>query len=148
MIVAEKTVQTFRNTLGELPATRRVLEAQLEQQQAGVATTKLELAKTEIVAPFTMRLREVNAALEQVVTGGQALIVGDGIDVFEIPAQVPVGSLGSLLPPRNPTSRGRSRGRRRGWSRSRRSCASRARGCSGRGRASSAGSAGSTRTRG
>ncbi|MCY0987845.1 hypothetical protein OV203_11970 [Nannocystis sp. ILAH1] len=102
VIVAEKTVQTFRNTLGELPATRRVLEAQLEQQQAGVATTKLELAKTEIVAPFTMRLREVNAALEQVVTGGQALIVGDGIDVFEIPAQVPVGSLGSLLPPRKP----------------------------------------------
>ncbi|MCY1054532.1 hypothetical protein [Nannocystis sp. SCPEA4] len=102
VITAEKTVQTFRNTLSELPATRRVLEAQLEQQQAGVATTKLSLAKTEIVAPFTMRLREVNAALQQVVTGGQALIVGDGIDVFEIPAQVPVGSLGSLLPPRKP----------------------------------------------
>jgi len=102
VITAEKTVQTYRNTLGELPATRRVLEAQLEQQQAGVATTRLSLAKTEIVAPFSMRLREVNAALQQVVTGGQALIVGDGIDVFEIPAQVPVGSLGSLLPPRKP----------------------------------------------
>lgn len=100
VITAEKTVQTFRNTLGELPATRRVLEAQLEQQQAGVATTKMELAKTEIVAPFTMRLREVNAAAQQVVSGGQVLVVGDGIDVFEVPAQVPVGSLGTLLPPR------------------------------------------------
>lgn len=102
MIAAEKTVQGHRNTLGELPASRRVLEAQLEQQQAGVATTRMDLAKTEIVAPFTMRLREVNVSLQQAVSGGQALIVGDGIDVFEIPAQIPVGSLGPLLPPRAP----------------------------------------------
>lgn len=102
MIAAEKTVQAHRNTLGELPATRRVLEAQLEQQQAGVATTSMNLARTEIVAPFTMRLREVNVSLQQAVSGGQALVVGDGIDVFEIPAQVPVGSLGPLLPPRAP----------------------------------------------
>lgn len=100
VITAEKTVQGHRNTISELPASRRVLEAQLEQQQAGVATTRMELARTEIVAPFTMRLREVNVGLQQVVSGGQVLIVGDGIDVFEIPAQVPVGSLGTLLPPR------------------------------------------------
>lgn len=99
-ISAEKTVQSHRNTLGELPATRKVLEAQLEQQQAGVATTQMTLSKTEIVAPFTMRLREVNVGLQQVVSGGQVLIVGDGVDVFEIAAQVPVGSLGPLLPPR------------------------------------------------
>lgn len=100
VITAEKTVQGFRNTLGELPATRKVLEAQLEQQQAGVATTQMTLTKTEIVAPFTMRLREVNVGLQQVVSTGQALIVGDGVDVFEIPAQIPVGSIGTLLPPR------------------------------------------------
>lgn len=99
-LAAEKTVQGHRNTLGELPATRRVLEAQLEQQQAGAATSRLTLTKTEIVAPFTMRLREVNVALQQVVSGGQVLLVGDGVDVFEIAAQVPVGSLGALLPPR------------------------------------------------
>src|SRR5690606_14391526 len=77
-------------------------EAQLEQQKAGVATSQIALAKTEIVAPFTMRLREVNIGPQQVVSAGQVLIVGDGIDVFEIPAQVPVGSLGPLLPPRAP----------------------------------------------
>lgn len=104
VIAAEKTVQAHRNTLGELPATRRVLEAQLEQQQAGVATTRLELAKTEITAPFTMRLREVSVALQQAVSGGQVLVIGDGIDVFEIPAQVPVGSIGALVGPRPPAS--------------------------------------------
>lgn len=102
VITAEKVVQGHRNTLSELPATRRVLEAQLEQQQAGVATSKITLAKTEVVAPFTMRLREVSVALQQTVTGGQVLLVGDGIDVFEIPAQVPVGAIGQLLPPRDP----------------------------------------------
>ncbi|HEY8379435.1 MAG TPA: hypothetical protein VIK91_23245, partial [Nannocystis sp.] len=100
VITAEKTVQSYRNTLAELPAQRRVLEAQLEQQEAGVATTRLDLAKTEITAPFTMRLREVNVGLQQAVSGGQVLVVGDGIDVFEIPAQVPVGSLGPLMGPR------------------------------------------------
>lgn len=49
-----------------------------------------------------MRLREVNVGLQQVVSGGQVLVVGDGIDVFEIPALVPVGSLGALLPPHPP----------------------------------------------
>lgn len=28
------------------------------------------------------------------------MLIGDGVDVFEIPAQIPVGSLGPLLPPR------------------------------------------------
>ncbi|HET6581851.1 MAG TPA: TolC family protein [Nannocystaceae bacterium] len=100
ILTAEKAVQGYVNTLAELPASRRVLEAQLEQQEAGVATTRKDLAKTEIVAPFTMRLREVNVELEQVVTAGAVLVVGDGIDAFEIPAQIPVGSLGALRPDR------------------------------------------------
>ncbi len=102
LISAEKAVQGYRNTLNELPASRRVLQAQLEQQEAGVATTRLDLARTEIVAPFTMRLREVNVGLQQVVGAGTVLLIGDGVDVFEIPAQIPVGSLGPLLPPRPP----------------------------------------------
>jgi hypothetical protein len=100
VIAAEKAVQGYRNTISELPVSRRVLEAQLEQQQAGVETTQMDLARTEIVAPFTMRLREVNVGLQQGASAGQVLVIGDGIDVFEIPAQVPVGSLDPLMPPR------------------------------------------------
>lgn len=102
VLSAEKTVQGYRNTISELPVSRRVLEAQLLQQQAGVATTQLDLARTEVVAPFTMRLREVNVGLQQSASAGQVLVIGDGIDVFEIPAQVPVGSLGPLMPAREP----------------------------------------------
>ncbi len=103
VIAAEKAVQGFLNTIAELPSSRRILEAQLEQQQAGVATTRIGLAKTEIVAPFTMRLREVNVSREQVTSNGQVLVIGDGIDVFEIPTQVPLGSLGPLMTPRPET---------------------------------------------
>jgi multidrug resistance efflux pump len=105
VLMAQKAVQGYRNSLAELPVSRRVLEAQLEQQEAGVQTTRIDVAKTEIVAPFTMRLREVNVAAQQLVSAGQVLIIGDGVDVFEIPAQVPFGSLEPLLPPRPATPR-------------------------------------------
>lgn len=99
VIAAEKAVQGYQNTLAELPASRRVLSAQLEQQLAGVATTQIDLSKTQIVAPFTMRLREVNVSPHQVVTAGAVLVVGDGVDAFEIAARVPMGSLSQLRPP-------------------------------------------------
>ena len=97
LLNTEKAVQAIQNTLVELPASRRVLQAQLEEYEAGVEGAKLELAKTEIVAPFTMRLREVNAALHQAVSAGEVLVVGDGVDVVEIPAHLPIGTIGPLL---------------------------------------------------
>src|SRR5690606_17537501 len=100
---AEKAVQAIKNTLVELPASRRVLQAQLEELETGVKGAQLELSKTEIVAPFTMRIREANVALHQAVAAGEVLVVGDGVDVVEVPTQLPVGTLGPLL-------RGRSGG--------------------------------------
>lgn len=106
VITAEKSVQSYKNTLAELPASRRVLSAQLEQQLAGVATTQIDLSKTEIVAPFTMRLREVNVSLHQVVTTGTVLVVGDAVGAFEIAARLPMGSLSQLRPPPPPREPG------------------------------------------
>lgn len=100
VLAAEKSVQTLENTLVELPASRRVLEATLEQQQVGVEGARIDLAKTEVVAPFTMRIREVSATLHQAVSAGQVVVIGDGIDAVEIPAQMPVGTIGPLLAPR------------------------------------------------
>ncbi len=105
VLTAKKSVQSYTNALAEIPSSRQVLQAQLQQQEAGVETTKLEAAKTEIVAPFTMRLRQVDVVLDQAVSAGTVLVVGDGIDVVEIPARIPVGALGPLLP-RRPTFTG------------------------------------------
>jgi len=107
VLSAERSVQSFKNTLSELPASRRVLQANLEQVQAGVAGANLDLARTEIVAPFTMRIREVHAIDGQAISSGQVLVVGDAVDIMEVPAQLPLASVTPLMPPR-----GQRRGRR------------------------------------
>lgn len=100
VLAAQKSVQSLENTLLELPASRRVLEAQIAQQEAGVEGARKDLAKTEVLAPFTMRIREVNASLHQAVGAGQVVVVGDGIDVMEVAAHMPVGTIGPLMGPR------------------------------------------------
>ncbi|MCX4246497.1 efflux RND transporter periplasmic adaptor subunit [Paraliomyxa miuraensis] len=103
VLAAEKTVVSVQNTLAELPASRRVLQAQLEQLEAGVVGADLQLSRTEVVAPFTMRVREVSATVGQAVSSGAILVVGDGVQAVEVTAKLPVGAIDPLLPPRDPS---------------------------------------------
>ncbi|MCA9715064.1 MAG: TolC family protein, partial [Myxococcales bacterium] len=96
LLSAERSVLSYKNTLSELPASRKVLEANLQQYKAGVKGAALELARTEVIAPFTMRLREVNAIEGQAVSAGQVLVVGDAVDVMEVPAQFSIASITPL----------------------------------------------------
>lgn len=64
----------------------------------------MDLARTEVVAPFTMRIQQLNASLHQAVSSGQVVLVGNGIDVMEIPAQLLVGAIGPLLGRRKSTT--------------------------------------------
>ncbi|PRQ09718.1 efflux RND transporter periplasmic adaptor subunit [Enhygromyxa salina] len=97
---AEKSVVALKNTLEELPAARRVLRAQLEEVNAGVTGAEIVLARTKIVAPFTMRLRELNVTTGQSVSSGQIVVVGEGLDVLEVTARLPIGGIDPLLPER------------------------------------------------
>lgn len=94
-----QTVQSYENTLAELPGDRRSLRAQLDQYEAGVQTAELDVARTEIEAPFDVRIRSANVELSELVTVGATLAEGDGIDVAEVPAQFSIGSLQPLIPP-------------------------------------------------
>ncbi|MCA9693135.1 MAG: hypothetical protein KC636_26300 [Myxococcales bacterium] len=96
VLSAERSVLSIKNTLAELPASRKVLEANLEQYRAGVKGADLELTRTELVAPFTMRIREVNAIEGQAISAGQVLVIGDAVDVMEVPAQLPIASVTPL----------------------------------------------------
>ncbi|MCA9689312.1 MAG: biotin/lipoyl-binding protein [Myxococcales bacterium] len=98
VLAQEKVVQSLKNTLQELPANRRVLEAQIKQQKAGLATASRDIARTELVAPYDVRIREVRTSLQEVVGGGQVLAVADSLDRAEIPAQFSIGVLRPLLP--------------------------------------------------
>ncbi len=104
LLTAQKAVRQLENTIRELPASRRVLEAQLAQQNTGVEGARMDLAHTEVVAPFTMRIQQLNAGLHQAVSSNQVVLVGNGIDVMEVPAQFPVGAIGPLLKRREPAT--------------------------------------------
>ncbi len=99
---AEKAVNAIKVTLAQLPASRKVLEAQLAQQQSGVKGAEMNVERTVVVAPFTMRVRQVGATLHQAVGSGALLLVGESEDLMEVPAHLPVGAIGALLGPRAP----------------------------------------------
>jgi multidrug resistance efflux pump len=100
VLSAQKSVVSLQNTLAELPAARRILEAQLEEVDAGVSGAELVLTHTKIVAPFTMRIAELNVTTGQSVSSGQVLLVGEGLDKLEVTARLPIGGIDPLLPPR------------------------------------------------
>lgn len=101
VLTQETSVQTLKNTLAEIPTSRRALRAQIQQYEAGVAGAQLDIDRTEIVAPFDVRIRSVDVELSELVSVGTVLAQGDGIDIAEVPAQFPIGSLQPLIPARS-----------------------------------------------
>jgi RND family efflux transporter MFP subunit len=92
-----QSVQNLRNTLNLIPAERKLLEAQLARDRAQLASVRRDLERTTILSPFAGRVAEVKAELAEYVRQGDVLAAIDGIDVAEIPAQVPMGKLGALI---------------------------------------------------
>ena len=98
VLVGEQAVQNLRNSMNLLPAERSVLEATLDQLKAQLETARRNLARTTIVAPFDCRVAEVNVEMAQFAAQGKVLVVADSLDVAEVTAQVPIGTLLTLLP--------------------------------------------------
>ena len=106
----EQALQNLRNSMNLLPAERSVLEATLDQLGAQLETARRNLERTTIVAPFHCRIAEVNVEQAQFAAQGKVLVVADSLDVAEVTAQVPVGTLLTLLPADlRPAARSRSR---------------------------------------
>ena len=94
-----QSVQSLRNTLNLIPAERDVLNAQRAQNQTRLEAAHLDLARTEVVAPFDARIAEVNVEATQYTGLGKVLAVADDIAVAEVTAQIPLGRLINLIPP-------------------------------------------------
>ena len=99
VLVGEQALQNLRNAMSLLPAERSVLEATREQLEAQLETARRDLSRTTIHAPFHCRIAEVNVEKAQFAARGKVLVVADSLDVAEVTAQVPVGSLLPLMPP-------------------------------------------------
>ncbi len=92
-----RSVQELQNTLGVVPSRRARLDAQTTRTNTVLARAKRDLEKTDIVAPFDMRIGSVHVERHQFVATGQPLVSADDIGQAEITAQIPISSFRRLL---------------------------------------------------
>lgn len=90
VLSARSKVTEIENQLALNAAERAVLQTQR-------ASSARSLEFTTLTAPYDIRIGEVSAELGQVVTRGQTLLTGEGIEAVEIAAQFSIGRIGPLL---------------------------------------------------
>jgi RND family efflux transporter MFP subunit len=90
MLSTRMAVQTLRNTLALIPTRRSVLEATVDRAQR-------DLERTEIRAPFTLRVADLAIEAHQYVGVGQSLFEGDDVERVEVEAQFALSTLRRLF---------------------------------------------------
>jgi multidrug efflux pump subunit AcrA (membrane-fusion protein) len=99
LLAKKQKLQELENTLNLIPAERGVLEAKHAQSRARLEVARLDLERTTVTAPFTLRVGPVHVETDQFVRKGEVMAEGSGIAVAEIAAQIPIDRLASLIPP-------------------------------------------------
>ena len=94
----QTTVNTLQNTLALIPSQKKALVAQKKSGESTVSERRLDVAKTEIYAPFNCRLSVVNIELHQYATAGSVLVKAESIDRAEILIQLTPQKLLNLMP--------------------------------------------------
>ncbi|WP_417727696.1 efflux RND transporter periplasmic adaptor subunit [Roseovarius sp.] len=92
-----RSVAELRNANALVPSRRARLEAQMARTRTILARATRDLDKTDISAPFDLRVSEVHVEHHQFVSAGQSLVAADDIDQAEITAQIPMNSFRRLL---------------------------------------------------
>ncbi len=92
-----RSVEELQNTIDLIPSRRNRLDAQMARTRVVLDRAKRDLAKTDIVVPFDLRVGTVHVERHQFVTAGQKLVTADDIARAEITAQMPVVSFRRLL---------------------------------------------------
>ncbi len=90
LLNSRNAVQNIRNTLALMPTKRKVLEAKRTQAER-------DLENTRIVAPFNLRVANMQIETDQFVSKGQSLLEGDSVDRVEVLAQFPLSTLRRLF---------------------------------------------------
>jgi len=86
---SQQQVQTLKNNLLINKAEQKILTSQL-------AIADLDLKKTTLLAPFDIRLTEVNVGVAEYINRGELLLKADGLDAAEVSAQFPIGKMRPL----------------------------------------------------
>ena len=96
-LLVRRGVEELRNAAGLFPSRRNLLDAQMARTKAVLARARRDLEKTDIAAPFDLRVGSVHVERHQFVAAGQQLVTADDIGRAEITAQIPMLSFRRLL---------------------------------------------------
>ncbi|MCD4678273.1 MAG: hypothetical protein K8S18_20115 [Desulfobacula sp.] len=94
----QTAVNNLQNTLDLIPSRKKVLLAQKKSGESTVTERRLNVAKTEVYAPFNCRLSAVNIEMDQYAAIGTLLVKAESIDRAEIPVQLTPTSFLRLMP--------------------------------------------------
>ena len=94
----QTTVNNLQNTLALIPSQKKALLAQKKSGESTVTERRLDVAKTQIYAPFNCRLSAVNIELHQYATAGNVLVIAQSIDRAEISIQLTPKNFLNLMP--------------------------------------------------
>ena len=92
----ERTFLAHQTTM--IPSQKKALLAQKKSGESTVTERRLDVARTEIRAPFDCRLSVVNVELYQFAAAGTILLEAESIDKAEIPVSLSPKSFFMLLP--------------------------------------------------
>ncbi len=94
----QTSVNNLQNKLDLIPFQKEALGAQKKAGESTVKERTLNVAKTEIRAPFNCRLSAVNIELYQFAAAGTVLVVAQSVDKAEIQVSLTPKGLLTLLP--------------------------------------------------
>lgn len=94
----QTTLNNLQNALDLIPSQKKALLAQKKSGESTVTERRLDVARTEIRAPFDCRLSVVNVELYQFAGAGTVLLEAESVDRAEIPVSLSPKSFFTLLP--------------------------------------------------
>lgn len=87
VLVQRARVQDLENQIRLMPEQRRQLEQNQALSETDLAEAELDLARTQILAPFSGRVSQTDIEISQYVAAGVTMGMVDGIKTAEIDAQ-------------------------------------------------------------
>ncbi|MCP3874799.1 MAG: hypothetical protein GY699_16810 [Desulfobacteraceae bacterium] len=94
----QTAVNNLQNVIDLIPSQKKALLAQKKSGESTVTERRLDVAKTEIRAPFSCRLSKVNIELHQFASAGTILVEAESVDRAEVPVSLSPRSFLSLMP--------------------------------------------------
>jgi RND family efflux transporter MFP subunit len=96
-LAQRQAVESLENQLRLIPSRRQRLDAGIERAATRLAQARRDLADTRFVAPYDLRLGEVEVEMHQHVGAGQRLFQADSIETAEVEAQIPLNMLRRVM---------------------------------------------------